>query len=197
MMRLVRLYEAQGQYDEMEKAIVEALEACRRIGNRQLTGYFTGKLIKRIKDISLVAIGHYDAEKCNEAYTVLIRQVELRGSLNGTDSETPPSDVALLAMSLHELGRDQEATVQLGRLRQMFAQGEHTYEEKYLCEAEKVFVDNDGGACRAWGLLEGRELEGASRIIEGLRASSGGNDPNGSIQSLTNALARMRAQALY
>ena len=190
-MRLVRLYEVQDRYDEMETALFEALEkGCPLQGNRQLSGWFEWKLHEHTIALSSVAREHFDAGEYDAAFQVLVRQEKLRSSPVSEHAETLPSDVALFAMTLHKLGRDQEATIQLSRLRQMFEQGKYTYEEKYLCEAEKVFVINYSGICQAWNHIEDGDLRGTTILIDGLQASLVTNDPNGSIQSLTNALAR-------
>jgi len=53
-----------------------------------------------------------------------------------------------------------------------------------------VFADGSGVICRAWNLIEGKELEEASRIILELQASDSDSHSNAGIQSLANALAR-------
>jgi len=190
-MRLSNLYEVQEQYDEMETTVCEALEfGCPLQGNRQLTGWFQWKLRQHTTGRSSVAREHYDAGEYGDAIRTLIRQVKLRRLLPSDEAELPPSEVALLAMALHRLGRNQEARSELYQLRRMFDQGEYTHEEQHLCEAEQVFVTDGSGVYQAWGSIEDRELKEASGIIEGLRARSSNNDLNGNIQSLTDALAR-------
>jgi len=189
--RLVNFYEAQDQYDAMETTLIEALEnGCPIQGNRQLTGWFRWKLRQRTVGFSSVARACYDAGEYDNAVQALARQAELRRSLAAKDAESSPSEMALMAMSLYKVGHTQEAKIQLNRLRQMFEQGEYTHEEKVLCEAEKVCGGDDSGAYPAWDLIENGELEEALRITEGFRSPFSDDDPNGSIQSLTNALAR-------
>ena len=190
-MRLANFYEAEGQYETLETTLIEALEnGCPMQGNRQLTGWFRWKFQKHTIDLSAVARGYYDVGDYENAASTLRRQEQLRRSPVSEDAESPPSDVALLAMSLYQAGRRQEADTELLHLRQMFEGNEYTHEERFLFEAERLFASNDSVVCKAWNLIEGGELETASHFIGGLPRHPGDNDPDGRIQSLTNALAR-------
>ena len=193
MQRLASVYRAQKEYERMEEITAEALRIAGRIpGDLMVTGYLRYRLWQRVVALSADARAHYEAGEHDEALNLLIRQEKVRLPLEDGQTELLPPDVALMAMSLYQLGRREEAQEALDRLRAMLEGGEYTHEEQHLYRAEQLFAREDVRIREAWGLLEAGRLDEVSDGIEGLRTSSTQNpriDP-GRERSLVAALAR-------
>jgi tetratricopeptide (TPR) repeat protein len=192
--RLALLYEALGQYDEeVERTLVEAVESIQRLPREHiLSGYLQSRLDKPAKAFSRLAREHYEAGKYAESVTVLGRNEKLRRSLNPEDTGLTLPDAAVLAMSLHRLGRTDEAQDALHQLREMFEQDDDTQEEQYLYEAEQVFVSEQSQEHKAWDFIEEGKLSEASEILKHLQTAAYQNTSvsTASVQSIRKALSR-------
>jgi len=166
--RLASVYRAQEQYEQMENITAEALRIARGIpGKLMVTGYLKWRLWQRVVALSAEARAQYDAGRYDEAVDALTRQERLRLSLNSHQNRPPPPNVAVLAMSLYRLGRDEEAQNTLQRLREMLESGEYTYQEQSLYEAEELFSGQENEVASVWNLLIEGRLEAASEYLEG------------------------------
>jgi len=107
-------------------------------------------------------------------------------------TQANPADVATIAMSLHQLCRDEQAESALERLRGMFEKTKNDESLTWLCRAEKVFVDDSDGVRQVWELIEFGKLNDAWRLIERLRSSQT-QDSDGDLEKLarvTNILVK-------
>jgi serine/threonine protein kinase/Flp pilus assembly protein TadD len=107
--------------------------------------------------------------------------------------ETRPTDVAFIAMALHEVGRYREAQAALYRLRRLLEDGDHPRAEKYLCETEQLLAGKNSRFYPVWECIkkEGR-LNEASQLVKELQSLARPEDreATGRIQSVVMALAR-------
>lgn len=124
------------------------------------------KLTNLMEDFTLRAIEQYSSGAYEEALATLTGIGSCRRALK---HEARPQDMALIAKSLHHLGRDQKAEDALGRLEQSFEHGRHIHELSHLCEAEKLFAGKDSKVCLVWEYIEAGKLKEASKLVEELR----------------------------
>lgn len=90
------------------------------------------------EDISLLGMNQYRNAQYDGALWTLTAVDKLRHALG---EESRPSDVAFIAMSLHQLGREPEAGAALNRLRDLCKQEQFAEDEQaqaFLSEAEKL-----------------------------------------------------------
>jgi len=192
--QLARFYESQERYDEMGVLLMDALIAGRRRldADHTVVYYIHAKLLERIAHLRSVARELYDAGRCTDALGTLGKQARLRGCLSGDEAELAPEEVALFAMCRRKLGHDQEATMTLQRLREMYERGGQRYAGRYLSEAEKCFVDPDSQTYQIWDLIEKNALQDASAALRTLEESRGDDGLSSSTgtESIRGALAR-------
>ena len=110
-------------------------------------------------------VEQYQRGAYQEAVVTLTSIDAFRRALN---REARPHDMALIAMALHHLGRNQEADAALSRLERLFEHGKHIHELSHLCEAEKLFTGKDSKAYSMWECIEVGKLKQASQLIEEL-----------------------------
>ena len=139
--------------------------------------------------IRAIAMNLYRNAEYEDAVWTLTAVDELRHALG---EESYPSDVAFMAMSLHQLGRDREAEAALERLRRLFDNGKHSGQEKYLYAAEKALAGENSKVYSAWEHIETGRLREAAQLVEDLRASPREEDIDTAtrVRELTQALAR-------
>jgi len=176
MERLASLYRNWRDHQKEEDTTAKALEIAREIpGELMVTGYLRWRLWQRVVALSTAAREHYDAGRYDEAVSTLVRQERLRLSLDRDQNRPTPPEVAVLAMSLHRLGRQEEAQDTLRRLREMLEAGEYTYEEKSLYEAEAVFAGQEDETTAAWMLLTEEKLEAVSEYLDASQSTTSEN----------------------
>ena len=193
MARLASLFRAAKDHEREEDTTAQALEIARQIpGKLIVTGYLRWRLWQRVVALGADARAHYEAGRYDEAVNTLVRQEKLRRSLDYGHTELSPPDVAVLAMSLHGLQRDEEAWNALDRLREMLEQGEYTYEEQDLYEAEQLFTGKGSWAFEVWNLIAEGKLQEASGAIERSQRGTVQTDPavREDTENLVKALAR-------
>jgi serine/threonine protein kinase/Flp pilus assembly protein TadD len=89
-----------------------------------------------------------------------------------------PRNFAFIAMSLHQLGRRQQAEAALAKLRQMFENGRNKELRKYLFETEQLFAGKDSKIGVAWNFVEAKRLDKALELLIELSALSVEDDPD-------------------
>jgi len=147
-------------------------------------------LIKFMNSLGSQAMEQYRNAEYEEALVTLTGIDAIHRALNKNESR--PSDLAFIAMSLHQLGRDKEAQAALDQLRRLFEDDGHTEEERYLYEAEKLFAGEDNTVYRAWECLEAGKLKDAWQLLEELRSLPHQEyaEIAGDVKSVIKALAR-------
>ncbi len=126
---------------------------------------YLGRLIS---NLSLLGMEHYSRGAYEEALVTLTRIDNLRRTV--LKNESSLSDMAFIAMALHELGRDAEAEAALARLERLFEGGKHSRELSYLCEAEQLLAGESSKVYLVWESIEGGKLEEAWQLVEELRS---------------------------
>jgi serine/threonine protein kinase/tetratricopeptide (TPR) repeat protein len=189
MLRLIELYGLQGQDDERDTLLIKNLEISNRIfgSEHALTSNLRWRIGKRIDDLSLLAKEYYKTHEYQNLITTLTHQDELNQAVG---VEQNPSDLALLVMSLHHLGQNQEAQIALNRLRQMYDQDEHIHDEKHLSIAERLLASQNSVTYQLWNLIENGELDEASKKLNSLKTSLGDRNNDTNLLSVKKALAR-------
>jgi len=89
-----------------------------------------------------------------------------------------PLNAAFITMSLHQLGRSQEAEGALAKLRVMFEGGRNKSLQKYLIEAEQLFAGKDSKIWVVWDCIKAEKLDKALELLEAQSALSEEGDPN-------------------
>lgn len=125
-------------------------------------------LERLLRSIGLLGMEHYSRGAYEEALMTLTRVHKLHRTV--LKSNSPPRDVAFIAMALHQLGRDQEAEDTLEELRGMFEDDKHSDEEKYLYEAEQLFATKNSKVYLVWECIKAGKLKDASELVEELRS---------------------------
>jgi hypothetical protein len=94
-------------------------------------------------------------------------------------------------MSLHRLGRSQEAEATLAKLRHLFENGRNAGLRQYLIEAEQLFAVKDSNIWKAWNCIEAESLDQALELLSDLSSLPVKDDPNFSarVQSLRRHLS--------
>ncbi len=188
---LAGLYWVQQRYPEGDALLVRVMDASRVTHSDQhpQTGYLRWALRKRLAELHAQGLSQYSSGHYEEAADVFTRCGEMRRVLYGRPS---PSEIGPLVISLHRLGREQDARTQLEVLRAMYEDGEHAYEEAPLHEAEGQFAPEGSKTRQAWELMGAGELDKASAIGMAM-TESGGESGEGAApdrQRLAKALAR-------
>ncbi len=80
-----------------------------------------------------------------------------------------PAQVAYTAMTLHQLGREQEAGEALDRLREMFPRETSHDDFQPLVQAEKVFLENNRSLSTIWDRMEQGHLDKALEVLVAAR----------------------------
>ena len=142
-----------------------------------------------LEELASVGMNQYYLGAFEDALVTFTRLEELYRDL---DAESDPADVTFLAMSLHQVGREQEAQAALDRLRCLFEDSEHPHKEKYLYEAERLLADENSTVHPVWECIEAGKLEEASQLVEELRSLPRQEDTDiaGCLQSVIKSLAR-------
>jgi tetratricopeptide (TPR) repeat protein len=186
---LALLYAYQGRYKEAEPLYIETLEISRRVLGEEhpYTLNSMNNLTRFVGYLGLQGMERYKSSAYEEALATLKRVDEYRRTMLNNESRS--SDVAYIAMSLHQLGRNQEAQASLAQLRQMFEGEQYTSEEHYLYEAEKLFAGENSKVYLVWESVKAGKLDEAAQLMEELRSR---RDPNtaGSVDSVIKGLAR-------
>ena len=132
---LAGLYLEQQRCADAEPLYLKTLE----IRSRVLGEDHSDTLIS-MKNLAALGVAQYRASACQSALATLNRVDAFnRITLN---LESRPPDVAYLAMTLHQLGRHQEARAALDRLRKLFENDKHDHEpcRSILREAEQLIT---------------------------------------------------------
>ncbi|MBA7479224.1 Serine/threonine-protein kinase PknD [subsurface metagenome] len=124
-------------------------------------------LDRLLRNLGLLGMEHYRRGAYEEALVTLTRVDKLRRTV--LKNESSPSDMAFIAMALHQLDRDREAESALSQLRHLFEDGKHSDEEKYLYEAEQLFADKNSKVYPVWECIEAGKLKEAWQLVEELQ----------------------------
>ncbi|MFC1766021.1 tetratricopeptide repeat protein [Planctomycetota bacterium] len=191
ILRLARLYRRRGQHRQEETLLIKAFQISRQThGNdHPQTGYIKYHLNTLVEQLGLAGTEQYRTGDYQEAHETVTRSEEIHRLIYGKSN---PTYMGFMAMSLYQLGREQEGREVLNRLRIMYEQDTSVPEENPLYRAEQLFTQGDSQALAMWKLVEAGELEKATLVVAELLAQS---DSNGiavtaSLQSLARALAR-------
>jgi len=111
--------------------------------------------------------------------------------LDALDKQCCSSDVAFLAMSLRQLGREPEAEAAMQRLRRLHQDDRHLGQRKLLYEAEKLFAGEDSETSRVWQCMEAGTLREAAILLNDMRSTlrQENMDAVASLARITKALA--------
>jgi len=194
MWRLAWFYEEQKRYDDLDATIIEIQTILRTKldPDNILAGRIRWTVLKRIDSLGRLARENYDVGRYEDARDSLAKQQDLRQALDPGRAESSPADMAVLAMSLHRLGREREAATALQRLRETFEKDEHHPEEQSLYEAEKCFTNQGSRTYELWDLIEEGMIEKASEMLDTV-VISGQEDEipdSAGVESLRNTLSR-------
>ncbi|UCE47112.1 MAG: PD40 domain-containing protein, partial [Phycisphaerales bacterium] len=142
-----------------------------------------------LEELASVGKNQYYLGAFEDALVTFTRLEELYRDL---DAESHPTDMAFLAMSLHQVGREQEAQAALDRLRCLFEDSGHPRKEKYLYEAERLLAVENSKIHPVWECIEGGKLEEASQLVEELWSLPRQEDTDIAVclQSVIKSLAR-------
>jgi tetratricopeptide (TPR) repeat protein len=152
---------------EYEKATADFEELAILLESGDLPEQLTSLAIVAITDLAVGGMEKYGMGAYEQALATLTGVDKLHGAIN---YESNPADIAFMAMSLHRLGRDQEAQAVLNRLRGLFEDGRNTHKLSYLCKAEQLFAGENSKVYLVWGCIEAGKLEEASQRVEELRS---------------------------
>lgn len=192
--RLADLYGAMGQDEKWEALLTEQLRTSERVLGREhaLTKFVSWRLSPRPEALSRIARWQYQAGAHASAVNSLSRKEELCRILKPERIELTLSDMAVLAVSLHRLGRDEEAQDALRRLREMSDGNGYVSEESWLWEAERAFAREGSQEYQLLGLILKGELDQASDTVARLQAQRQQHSANvvETLQGMARALAR-------
>ena len=174
---------------EYEKATAD-LEELAKLWENGDQPTLTSGINRHIKDLALGGIEKYGMGAYEQALVILTVVDKLRRTV--LNSKSHPRDVAFIAMSLHQLGRTQEAESALSQLRCLLEDGKHAHEEKYLYEAEQVFAGERSKVYPVWECIKAGKLKEACQLVEELRSlpRQEYTEIAGSIESAIKSLAR-------
>jgi len=120
-----------------------------------------------IQMLATLGTNQYRQANYENAVVTLTRADEL---LSASTNKSDPCDVAHIAMSLHQLGRQQEAQDALNHLRLLFDDEEYADQVSCLCEAEMLFAGKDSKVYLVWECIETGKLQEVSQLIDELRS---------------------------
>jgi tetratricopeptide (TPR) repeat protein len=174
---------------EYEKATADFEELAILLESGDLPEQLTSLAIVAITDLAVGGMEKYEMGAYEQALVTLTGVNKLR---RAASYESNPAGVALIAMSLHRLGRDQEAQAALDRLRGLFEDGKNTHKLSYLCKAEQLFAGESSKVYSVWECIEAGKLKEASQLVENLRSLplQEYTDIAGSSKRATKAVAR-------
>jgi len=188
--RLSDLYRERGQLRERDALLIERLEVSRRAHgeNNRHTAIPRWQLSNRARQLLQLGAEQHRAGQYEEALQTF---VYLEGIQEALKHEAAPH-LALTAMSLYQLGREEEGLNYLDRLRALYDRAEHGYGDEHLYTTEKVSAGKNSLAQRAWRLIESGQLDKAREVAQGLRVPVGVCDSSAMSgeESLMRALAR-------
>ncbi len=190
-LRLAGLYRAQERWAEHETLLIKLIEVSRRTHGEShpQTGYIKYWLWMRLDELGALGRGQYSSGDYEKAAQTFTRSAEMHVALYGQPSA---AGLAYLAMSWHQLGRDQEAQTQLRLLRAMYEDGRHAYEAEHLHRAELLLAPEGSQVRQVWEWIEAADLDQAAALVEVVRGSNGAGDflRTETWQSLIRALAQ-------
>lgn len=187
------LYVRQGQFDKAEALLVRSLEVSRRVlgENSVVTMDSMNCVGGVIKALALLGVEEYRKGIYEDAFATLARVDRLRQT---AFNQSHPPDVAVIAMSLRQLGRHQEAIVAVNRLRRLFEDGKYAYRsyQEWLRKVEQLFTGEDSKIYLVWECIEAEKLKEASQLVKELGSLPRQKDTDiaGRVQSAKKALAR-------
>jgi len=82
----------------------------------------------------------------------------------GTEGQSDPQALALIAMSHYRLGHQSEAQVRLVELRQTLDGGGSHHTQKWLWEAEQLLSQKGAGLCDVWTAIAAGRLDDATKL---------------------------------
>ncbi|GAF85320.1 unnamed protein product, partial [marine sediment metagenome] len=181
--KLASLYKDQGRYEEAGQLYVKALETARRV-----LGEEDPQTLTIVTAISNLGVEQYRAGAYQNALVTLTRIRRLRQT---AFKQSKASDVAFIAMALHQLGRTQEAQAVLEQLRDLFEDDKQHHEQSYLQEAEQLLAGENSRIYLVWECIETERLEEARQLLGDLKPlpTQKGLEIDGGIQSVFKALA--------
>ncbi len=166
---LAALYRRRGQDQEADDLLIRIVDGCQREHGDKYphTWRYRSQLVQRSRNLRATGIKQYETGQCGDAVATFMQLARIRPVLQ---EEEALADSALLAMSLRQLGRDEEAQETLHWLREAFKQSGSSREERYLYEAERVFARERSPEYEVWDLLHKGALDGALEIVGRLQA---------------------------
>jgi eukaryotic-like serine/threonine-protein kinase len=191
-------YAKQGQVGKAFPLLIKSVALSRQVLGKahQFTWFFTTRLADLYPRLGFIVREQYQTGEYGDARAAMTQLKEAGQVLHGDSSalkgEYKALDIALTAMYVHQLGRDQEAKSTLDQLRRTYEHNMNAYEEEYLYRAEQVFAGAGSSTYQVWELIEGGELKQAAEAVQALRAPSHDPDPvaKDGTQSARKALAR-------
>ncbi len=117
----------------------------------------------------LLGMANYRVGQYEQALAHLEQAERLRRK---NDGELHPNHVAIIAMTLHCLGRDQEATITMELLRAMFQETGRHDDFQPLVAAEKIFAGGSERLVAVWEHIEEGNLNEALGLLTEIRGSS-------------------------
>jgi tetratricopeptide (TPR) repeat protein len=122
---------------------------------------------KFIQMLATLGTNQYREANYEDAIVSLGRADQLRLALT---NKSDPCDIAHIAMSLHQLGRQQEAQDALNHLRLLFDDEEYINQISCLCEAEMLFAGKDSKVYLVWECLKTGKLQEALQLIDEIKS---------------------------
>jgi serine/threonine protein kinase len=121
-----------------------------------------------ITRVSALTETYYRKGQCEDALDTFRSLEELCDAL---DWQPSGSTAAIAAMSLHRLGRSDEAKAALERLRRLPAGNAGTPQQGLLYQVERVLAGEETELGRLWRCLEEGRIDEAARRIRGIETS--------------------------
>jgi tetratricopeptide (TPR) repeat protein len=137
-------------------------------------------------------IDQYEAGKYGQALTLLTDIDKMRRADGGDPNSL---ETAYMAMSLHQLGRREEAVSTLEQLYRTFDSSKEDELLKWLCSAEKLIAAEDSKAVQVWECLELGQLDDTRRHLEELKLMA--DHQKADISTDIARAARFLARAYY
>jgi WD40 repeat protein/tetratricopeptide (TPR) repeat protein len=168
------------QWEDAQKLNKESWEVVRLPGGNIESYQSALKKAKKAKDMepdnwsTLNALGaaQYRVEAYQDALTTLTNSDKI---YSNTHEKPHPENMAFTAMLLHQLGRDEEAQVAIGKFRTLFEDEQFAKDSKLqglLIEAEKLFAGENTKLHTVWGYIEAGKLDEAVKLIKEIRSLS-------------------------
>jgi len=140
--------------------------------------------------LTTLGVAQYRVGAYQDALMTLSRADKMRTDANELST---PEDLAFIAMSLHQLGRNEEAKTALTQLHSSFEDRRLQLDEKaedILFEPERLFAGENTKLYSVWELIKAGRIEDAVKSVEDLRALT---EPNiaGGVQRAVRWLGRV------